>query len=91
MTLFLPCHPPNNPKNQNFEKIKNTPGDIIILHKWQSSCIVLDISGRIYHETEFFCHFGLYFAPLPPNNPENQKFEKMKKAPRGVIIYTSVP
>ena len=24
---------PNNPKNQNFEKMKKTTGDIIILHK----------------------------------------------------------
>ena len=24
---------PNNPENQNFEKTKKTPGDIIILHK----------------------------------------------------------
>ena len=29
---FLPFLPPNNPENQNFEKMKETPGDIIILH-----------------------------------------------------------
>ena len=29
---FLPFDPPNNPKNQNFEKHKKTPGDMIILH-----------------------------------------------------------
>ena len=29
---FLPFYPPNNPKNQNFEKLKKTPGDIIFLH-----------------------------------------------------------
>ena len=29
---FLPFYPPNNPKNQNFEKLKKRPGDIIILH-----------------------------------------------------------
>ena len=29
---FLPFDPPNNPKNQNFEKMRKTPGDIIILH-----------------------------------------------------------
>ena len=29
---FLPFYPLNNPKNQNFEKMKKTPGDIIILH-----------------------------------------------------------
>ena len=30
---FLPFHLPNNPKNQNFEKMKKLPGDIINLHK----------------------------------------------------------
>ena len=30
---FLHFYLPNNPENQNFEKIKQTPGDIIILHK----------------------------------------------------------
>ena len=30
---FFALYPPNNPKNQNFEKMKKTPGDIIILHK----------------------------------------------------------
>ena len=29
---FLPFDPPKNPKNQNFEKNKKKPGDIIILH-----------------------------------------------------------
>ena len=30
---FLPSDPPKNQKkNQNFEKMKKTPGDIIILH-----------------------------------------------------------
>ena len=28
----MPFDPPNNPKNQNFEKNRKTPGDIIILH-----------------------------------------------------------
>ena len=31
---FLPFYPPtNNPKNQNFEKLRKAPGDTIILHK----------------------------------------------------------
>ena len=29
---FLQFHPPNNPKNQSFEKMKKPPGDIITLH-----------------------------------------------------------
>ena len=32
LDCFLPFHPPNNPKNQNVEKLKKAPGDII-LHK----------------------------------------------------------
>ena len=31
-----------------------------------------------------------FFAQLPPNNPENQKFEKMEKT-HGDIIILSVP
>ena len=33
-----------------------------------------------------FCHLGPFFALLPPNNPENQNFEKMKKTPGDIII-----
>ena len=32
--FILPFYPPNDPKNQNFEKIKKTPGDIITLHMY---------------------------------------------------------
>ena len=37
--LFFALLPPNNLENQNFDKIKKTPGDIIILHvyhEWKS-------------------------------------------------------
>ena len=37
----------------------------------------------------FFCHFGLFFALLPPNNPKNQNFETMKKTPGDIIILHS--
>ena len=30
--LFFALLPPNSPKNENFEKMKKMPGDIIILH-----------------------------------------------------------
>ena len=32
-TIFCSFYPPKNLENQNFEKMKNTPEDIIILHK----------------------------------------------------------
>ena len=34
---------------------------------------------------KIFCHFGLFFALLPFNNPKNQNFVKIEK-PRGDII-----
>ena len=30
--LFFTLLPPNSPKNQNFEKMKEMPGDITVLH-----------------------------------------------------------
>ena len=44
---------------------------------------------EIQSETNFFCHFGPFFAlylPLHPNNPENQNFEKIRNASGDVII-----
>ena len=42
---------------------------------------------EIWSMTEIiFCHLGPFFALLPPNNPENQNFEKMKKTPGDIII-----
>ena len=34
----------------------------------------------------FFCHFGPCFDLLPPKNPENQNFKKMRKIPKDNII-----
>ena len=44
-------------------------------HKWQS-CVVPEIWSMT---DRTFSHFGSFFALLPPNNPENQNFEKMKR------------
>ena len=42
---------------------------------------------KIFSATDrLFCHFGLFFALLPPNNLENQNFEKTKKTPGDIII-----
>ena len=89
---FTPCptpHPPfNNPKNQNFEKMKKTPGDIIILHKcpinddhmivchkWRSY-----VSWDINCNRQIFCHLGPFFALLPPpNSSKNENIKKTRK------------
>ena len=93
--LFFALLPPNNPENQNFEKMKKIPGDITILLlpleivPWIK--IIWCMIPEIWSTTEiFFSHFGPFFAllNLPPtlNNPKNQNFEKMRKSPRDIII-----
>ena len=62
---FDPPTPPNNSKNQNLEKMRKVPGDIIILHL----CTINDdhmiySSWDMEHNKPNFCHFGLFFALL---------------------------
>ena len=75
-----------NLKNQNYEKMKKIVWDIIILHM----CTKIHNHMRYSSwDTEWckFCHFGPFFALYSPlNNPENQYFEKMKKASWYAII-----
>ena len=89
---FLPIYPPKNPKNQNFEKKKKTPGDITILHM----CPIND-NHTMYGSWDMecdriFCHFGPFFALLPPWNPKKIKIlKKLKKTLEILSFYTSVP
>ena len=60
-----PPLPPNNPKNQNFQKMNNTLGDII-LHMCTINGNWCYGSWDISTTDRFFCHFGSFFALLPP-------------------------
>ena len=80
---FLPFYPSNNPKNQNFEKMKKLPGDIIILHR----CNIND-NHMMYGswDTE---HDRLPFYPLT-----TQKIiilKKWKKHLEILSFYTCAP
>ena len=94
---FLPFYHTNNPKNPNFEKMKKTAGDIIILHlcttkydAWFLRC------GA--QQTEFFVTLG-YFFPFIPSPPPTLKAQeikikkkwKKKKCLETSSCYTSVP
>ena len=46
-------------------------------------CMVPEIASAT---DRIFCPFGPFFAILLPLQPEKSKFEKMKKAPRDIII-----
>ena len=75
---FLPFYPPNNLKNQNFEKMKETLGDIIILHK----CTINNIhmmygSWDMKRDGQNFLSFWTcFFALLPPTTTPKIKILK---------------
>ena len=85
---FLPFYPTKTPKYQNFEKMKKKPSDIIILRKSMKNADHIPYcSWDMGHERcNFYFHFGLFFVLYPPNNPENQHLEKMKKISGDIII-----
>ena len=57
------------------------PGDIIVLHMCTINENYMMYGSRDMEcdKQNLFFHFGPYFALLPPYNPENQNFEKLKK------------
>ena len=81
--------PPNNPKKQNFEKMKKTPGHIIILHK----CNVND--NHIMHgswdaerDIQTFLSFWTIICPFTPLATWKIKIlKKLKKIPGDIIIF----
>ena len=80
--------PPKNPKNQNFEKMKKLPGDIVILQKCtKNHDHMLYYSWDMVHDgCNLFFILGHFLPFYPLNNPKNQNFQKMKKIPRDIII-----
>ena len=84
---FLYFYPSNNPENQHFEKNENCIWRCHhfthVHHKWKSYDVLFLRYGA--WQTELF-PISDYFLPFyPPNNPENQNFEKMKKKPGDII------
>ena len=83
---FSPFYPPKNPKNQNFEKNK-IAGDIIILHMCTKNynlwCMVPEIESETHR---IFCHFGEFFALLPPTTQKIKILKNWKKMPGNIII-----
>ena len=64
---FLSFYVPNKPKNQNFEKMKKKPGDIIILHKCTiKRTIIWCMVPKIWGMMDSFFYFGLLFALFTP-------------------------
>ena len=82
MGYFLPFYPPDIQKNQNFEKIKKTPGDIIILYMctknydqimYGSWDMVWDRRNCYFSFWAIFCPFTLLTAKKKSKFWKNEK------------------
>ena len=86
--FFYTFTAPNNLKNQNFEKMRKPPQDIIILH----TCTIninhmINGSRNMERDGQNFLSFWTVFCLFtPPNNSKNQNFETMKKISGDIII-----
>ena len=87
---FLPIYPPNNPKIQNFEKMKKKPGDII-LHKCTTNDMMYG-SWDMKHDGENFLSFWTIFCTFTPLKTRKIKILKnWKKHLEISSFYKSVP
>ena len=95
--LFFALLPtPNSPKNKNFKKMKNTPGDVTILHNCSKNHDhMLYCSWDMAHGgcNCYFSFWAFFFCSFTSNNskntkkqPKKSKFQKMKKAPGDIIL-----
>ena len=77
---FLPCYPPpNNPENQNLEKMKKSSGNVIILNlcNKKHNQMMYAYSDMECHRHN--CHFRPLFALLPNYWPWKLKIGKNVK------------
>ena len=90
---FSPFYPPKNPKNQNFEKKKKTPGDIILHQCTKNHDHILYCSWYMVHD-ECNCYFSFWaiFCPFIPLTAQKIKiYKKNEKKHLEISFYTCVP
>ena len=88
LACFLPFHPPDDPKNQNFEKMKATLGDIILQMCTINDNHMMYGSWDMEYDRKKFSSFWTVFCSFT-NNPENQNFWKNER--NGDIILHMCP
>ena len=93
--IFCPFYPTNNPKNQNFGKMKKKKhfGISSFNTSVPKIMIICYTVPDIWPVTDVICifHFGLFFTLLPPNSPANQNLKKRKKNTRWYHHFRHVP
>ena len=92
LDCFLLFYPPNNPKNQNFEKMKKTPGDIIILHMCTKNYDQMMYSSWDMVHDRCNCYFSFWAVccPFTPQQPKKPKFWKNEKNTWRYYNFTEV-
>ena len=85
----LPFYSTNNPKNQNFGKLKKTTGDIIILHKCTKNhdhTLYCSLDMTCNRPNCYFSFWAIFclFVPLTARKIKINK--KLNKAPQDIII-----
>ena len=88
LACFLPFHPPDDPKNQNFEKMKATLGDIILQMCTINDNHMMYGSWDMEYDRKKFSLFWTVFCSFT-NNPENQNFWKNER--NGDLILHMCP
>ena len=92
--IFLPFYLCNSPKNQNLQKMKKTPGDIIILHNCTKNHYHILYCSWDMIRDRCNCYFSFWaiFCPLTPLTAQNIKiFKKWKKHLEKLSFYICVP
>ena len=78
MDHFLPFYPPNSPKNQNFEKMKKMPGDII-LHKCTKNYDQMMYGSWDMVRDRYNCYFSFWAIFCTFTSLTAQKIKILKK------------
>ena len=95
--FLLFCSPPpapNNPKNQNFEKLKKTLGDIMILHKCTKNYDQMMYGSWDMVRDRCNCYFSFWviFCPFTPLTAQKIKLlKKWKKMLEISSFYICIP
>ena len=77
---FLPFYSPNNPKNQNFEKMRKTSGDITSLHmRTINDNHMMYGSWDMELDRQIFLSFWTIFCSFTPLTTREIKFWKTEK------------
>ena len=97
LDYFLPFYPPNNPENQNFEKMKKMPGDIILHMCTIHENHMMYGSWDMEHNRQNFVsldHFWPFYHLKQTRKPRFEKTKKcmeMQSISKIVIICYTVP